>query len=385
MGGLFFGHPQTGIFTERHEEVLLGIAAQTAIGIEQARLLQTLQRELRERKQTEAALRDSEEGRRLAIEAAAIGTWDFNPTTGELRVDNRCKSVFGLSPEAFVDYDVFLAELHPDDRDRTRQAVQHALDPEGPGEFNAQFRTVGLEDGGERWVRASGKCYFTSGVAQRFTGTVRDITDEKTADISRQLLLRELNHRVKNLFAIAFGMVTMTARTATSTKEMADTLQGRLSALARAHELISRAFRHEDDKDAGTNFPDLVAAVLAPHLNAAAPTQLLAEGPDIIFRVSATTGLAMVLHELATNAAKYGALSTMSGRVHIQWSANAKFFYLVWKEAGGPSVIVPNREGFGSQLVRTSATAQLGGTIEYNWHPEGLTINFVFPLEHLQP
>jgi PAS domain S-box-containing protein len=385
MGGLFFGHPEKGMFNARHEELLLGIAAQTAIGIEQARLLQTLQRELQERKKAEAALRDSEEGRRLAIEAAAIGTWNFNPTTRELRFDDRCKSIFGLSLEAFVDYDVFLAALHPDDRDRTHQAVQRALEPDGPGEFNTQFRTTGLEDGNERWVRAMGKCYFTSGVAQRFTGTVRDITDEKTAEVSRHLLLRELNHRVKNLFSIAFGMVTMTARTATSTKEMAEALRGRLSALARAHELISRAFRNEEDKDAGTNFPDLVAAVLAPHIDAAAPAQIAAQGPNMGFRVSATTGLAMVLHELATNAVKYGALSTLSGRLDVQWKADRKSFYLVWKEVGGPSVIMPNREGFGSQLVRTSVTKQLGGTIEYNWHPDGLTINFVFPLEHVQP
>jgi PAS domain S-box-containing protein len=385
MGGLFFGHPEKGMFNARHEELLLGIAAQTAIGIEQARLLQTLQRELRERKQAEAALRESEEGRRLAIEAVAIGTWNFNPITRELRFDDRCKSIFGLSPEAFVDYDVFLTALHPDDRDRTHQAVQRALEPDGPGEFNTQFRTIGLEDGNERWVRARGKCYFTSGVAQRFTGTVRDITDEKTAEVSRHLLLRELNHRVKNLFSIAFGMVTMTARTAASTKEMAEALRGRLSALARAHELISRAFRNEEDKDAGTNFPDLVAAVLAPHIDAAAPAQIAAEGPNIVFRVSATTGLAMVLHELATNAVKYGALSTLSGRLDVQWKADRKSFYLVWKEVGGPSVIMPSREGFGSQLVRTSVTKQLGGTIEYNWQPDGLMINCVFPLEHVQP
>jgi PAS domain S-box-containing protein len=385
MGGLFFGHPQTGVFTARHEQLLLGLAAQTAIGIEQARLLQTLQRELGQRKQTEAALRESEEGRRLALESAAIGTWNFNPKTSELRCDDRCKILFGLSPEATVDFQLLLAGIHPEDRERFHQSFHRALDCDGPEEYDVQFRTTRAEEGTERWIKIRGKCFFIDGIAHRFAGTARDTTKEKTAESSRQLMLRELNHRVKNLFAIASGMVSMTARSATSTKEMAESLQGRLGSLARAHELISTSFRNENAKDDGTNFTDLVAAVMAPHLDAAAPAQLIAEGPNIVFRVSATTALAMILHELATNAAKYGALSTRSGQVKIEWEVKNKSFCLVWEENGGPSVIVPDRRGFGSQLVHASATGQLGGTIAYQWRLDGLTVNFVAALERLKP
>jgi len=127
------------------------------------------------------ALQISADRLRLATEAAAIGTWDFNPTTGELAWDTRCKELFGLPPEAKVDYDTFLAGLHPDDREATDRAVQDALRPDGSGVYNVEYRTIGLEDGVERWIAATGKGLFAPGAstrqADRFIGTVIDISD----------------------------------------------------------------------------------------------------------------------------------------------------------------------------------------------------------------
>jgi PAS domain S-box-containing protein len=139
-------------------------------------------RDITQTKQAEARLRESEERRRLAGEAAQIGVWDYDPATGALRWDERTHALFGLSPEAAVSYDVFLAGLHPDDRDATHTAVQQALDPSGTGEYDIAYRTIGLEDGILRWVAAKGRAYFEHGRAMRFIGTVLDITARKTAE-----------------------------------------------------------------------------------------------------------------------------------------------------------------------------------------------------------
>ena len=149
-----------------------------------------VQNDVTERRRIEEALKESEDRLRLAVEATGLGTWDFNPVTGELRWDERCKAMFGLPPEAEVDYGVFLAGLHPDDRERTDEVVQQALDPETDGGFDVEYRTVGLRDGIERWVSARGQAFFDEARrAVRFIGTVLDITERKRAEEERDLLL----------------------------------------------------------------------------------------------------------------------------------------------------------------------------------------------------
>jgi PAS domain S-box-containing protein len=138
--------------------------------------------DLTARKRAEEALRLGEERLRLALDSADIGTWDFNPVSGELQWGDRCKALFGLPPDAEVSYDVFLAALHPDDRTRTDAAVQHALDPGGPGAFEAEYRTLGLQDGVERWIAAKGRAVFVDRKAVRFIGTVLDIGARKRAE-----------------------------------------------------------------------------------------------------------------------------------------------------------------------------------------------------------
>ena len=158
-----------------------------------------VQNDVTEIKRTEDVLKGSEDRLRLAVESTGLGTWDFNPVTGELKWDEQCKAVFGMPPGAAVDHDVFLAGLHPDDRERTDQAVRQALDPEGDGEYNIEYRTIGLTDGIERWVAARGQAYFDeAGEARRFIGTVLDITERKRAEQERDLLLaREQLARVE--------------------------------------------------------------------------------------------------------------------------------------------------------------------------------------------
>lgn len=194
IGGLFFGHAETGVFDDRSERGLEGLAAEAAVAIDNASLFQALQRELAERRRAENELADSEARLRLATEAAEIGTWDYDPASGELRWDVRCRQLFGLSPEADVSYEgSFIAGLHPDDRERADAAVQQALDPGGSGRYDIEYRTIGIEDGEQRWIAASGRAFFTSGQDVRFVGTVIDVTNRKVTEER----LHQLNERLE--------------------------------------------------------------------------------------------------------------------------------------------------------------------------------------------
>jgi PAS domain S-box-containing protein len=194
IGGLFFGHSQAGVFGERAEAGMAGLAAEAAVTIDNYRLVQALERELVQRRNAEAELADSEARLRLANEAADIGTWDFNPVTGQLKWDAKCKRLFGLPRDAPVSWEgSFLAGLHPDDRERTEAAVQRALDPGGSGAYRIEYRTIGVEDGVERWIAANGRAIFESGRAVRFIGTVIDITEPKHAEER----LREFSERLE--------------------------------------------------------------------------------------------------------------------------------------------------------------------------------------------
>jgi PAS domain S-box-containing protein len=173
LGGLFFGHPEPGRFTERHERIVTAIASQAAVAMDNARLYE--------------AVTEREDRLNAAMEASGVGTWDFHPQTGDLRWDDRCKAIFGLPPEARVTYDLFLNALHPDDRDRVDQAVKAALDPNGTHEFECEYRVVGIDDGTVRWASAKGRSYFPkSGSGQesavRFVGSILDITTRRALE-----------------------------------------------------------------------------------------------------------------------------------------------------------------------------------------------------------
>jgi PAS domain S-box-containing protein len=144
----------------------------------------------RERLRAEEELEGKENLLRLAVAAADIGTWDFNPVTGALKWDARCKELFGLPPESEVNYDVFLAGLHPEDRERTDSVVRQTLDPTSGGEYDIEYRTVGIKDGVERWVAARGRVLFdSSGQAVRFAGTILDTTERKRVEAERERII----------------------------------------------------------------------------------------------------------------------------------------------------------------------------------------------------
>ena len=157
------------------------LVRRAAMVVDNARLYEEARREIGEREKAQEELRQSEDRLRLATEATRLGTFDFDPATGGLLWDARCKEIFGLPPDAGVDYETFLAGLHPDDRDRADRAVRRALEPTADGEFDLEYRVVGIGDGQERWVEARGRVFFEGGRAARFIGTVLDVTEKKWA------------------------------------------------------------------------------------------------------------------------------------------------------------------------------------------------------------
>lgn len=227
---------------------------------------------------------------------------------------------------------------------------------------------------------------FDDGTGPKLGVIFLDVSDRHLHEEQQELLLKEMDHRVKNLFAVVGGMVTLTARNAATPRDMADTIQGRLGALASAHQLIMPQ-RGATTARQHTTLDELVRSVLSPHIDPAKAgdeRRVEIDGPEISVGADAATNLALVVHELATNAAKYGALSVPGGRVRISWAAPKDKLALSWEEAGGPPVKAPpKREGFGSVLARRSVKGQLGGDLAFHWNPEGLAVVLSASVERL--
>jgi two-component sensor histidine kinase len=198
----------------------------------------------------------------------------------------------------------------------------------------------------------------------------------KKALEEQETLTKEMSHRVKNLFAMTDSMIRMTARNSTTKEQMAESLSGRLRALSDAHSLVRRSFNPETHEPVGVELSDVISTVLRPHRNP------VMNGAHVQLGERATNSVALVFHELATNASKYGALSVEGGTVYVDWTADGDTLVLTWRETGGPPVMAPKKNGFGTALVR-STIAGHGGTIESDWAREGLTARISVPLSSL--
>lgn len=202
----------------------------------------------------------------------------------------------------------------------------------------------------------------------------RDITARRVAEEQQRLILREMSHRVKNVFAVAASLVTLSARGAASTVEMAQTVRQRLNALTRAQALTRPGLLDEVGAAIeDTTLRDLMLSILSPFSDGGAAIAL--GGDEVRIGGNAITGLALIFNELATNAAKYGALGSSSGRLSISWTLTGATLELDWCESGGNSIVAPTTEGFGTTLTRRTVQGQFDGTIDYRWLPSGLSIH----------
>jgi PAS domain S-box-containing protein len=210
----------------------------------------------------------------------------------------------------------------------------------------------------------------------------RDITERKRAEERQNLLLREMSHRIKNLFTIAGNLIALSARTAPTPDALAQSVQERLAALGRAHELtLSRPSGETPPGIQPASLHDVIKAILLPFVGSGGEERASIVGQDMAIGGPNVTAYALLLHEFATNAAKYGALSVPDGRIEIACARHRGLFTLDWKESGGPSIAQSeDASGFGTLLVRATVEHQLGGDIVQQSRPEGLHIRLKVPV-----
>jgi len=229
-----------------------------------------------------------------------------------------------------------------------------------------------------------------AGIALRMASTEarlqQALDKQKQLTVEQTTLTQEMDHRVMNLFAVFDVMIKTSARAATTPQEMAKNLSGRLLALVGAHRIVCRTLDEKGLARQGAELNEIVATILSPHeiTSASRLNRFKIEGPPVRLGERSTNGLALVLHELATNAAKYGGLSVETGSVEIRWRLAEDRIFLTWQEHGGPSIDVqPTKQGFGTVLSRETIIDQLGGTLQHDWRPSGLLVTISVPIENL--
>lgn len=314
-----------------------------------------------------------------AIEAAGVTLWSWNVDTDALSMDERAYDLWGIERGRDVNFEDLSAHIHPADRDRVRAAFAATRGIVGPYEIDFRIM-IGDE---LRWISARGQGDDEGIVGRVMFGIFLDVTGRKQAEEGRELLAGEMSHRVKNLLAIASGLTAITSRSTSTVHDMARELTLRLTALGRAHDLV-RPVPGQSDAPAAL-LGDLISVLLAPYDDLGAFSgRIRVSVPRISVGESAITTLALVMHELATNSLKYGALSSDTGTLDVSCSAREEALTLVWTERGGPAVVAPvEQPGYGSRLVHRSVSGALQGTIEYDWAREGLTATLVIDPERL--
>lgn len=315
-----------------------------------------------------AKLRQSEERRSMAIAAGKMGSWDWDWVNGDWMWDEGQYRIFGVTPETFhVNSANIQALLHPDDADRFSQAI--AAFNTGAHAYEGEFR-VSRPNGEVRWcVGTAAATMDPSGRVVRVSGVTVDITERKRAEERQNLLAREVDHRAKNALALAQSIVRLTR--ADEVKAYVNAVEGRINALARVHTILSLSSWQ------GAELSKLIEEELAPY---SLGGQIKLAGPEVQLLPATAQTLALALHELFTNSAKYGALSTRSGRLAIGWQAENDLLTLTWEETGGPLVGVPKSRGFGTRSLLASVESQLGGQAQFDWRSEGLLCRLEVPL-----
>jgi PAS domain S-box-containing protein len=323
----------------------------------------------------------NEERLELALSAGVVGVWDWHIGEGLLFTDRYFAELYGVDNEAAergLPLEEFSHAIHPGDQERIREQIRKVLS--NARDFEEEYRLV-RTSGETVWVIARGRCFHDeAGKATRFLGTVIDITDRKRAEEQSKLLTDEMTHRVKNILATVQAITNQTMQDHMQMSDAREALFGRLRTLARAQDILT-------GKSAlGAHLPTVVATAVESYNTNGERVRI--SGPDIEVNSKAAFSLTLALHELATNAAKYGALSVKSGRVDISWEVErarqaCPRFNLTWKERGGPTVSKPKTKGFGSRLIESVISAEFGAKATTDFRPDGVSWLVSGPLENI--
>jgi PAS domain S-box-containing protein len=305
----------------------------------------------------------------MAVEATGLGFWEWNPRTNLVSWSTRNKALFGLPPDAPVTIEHYMAMIHPDDVERCRETYRRVRDEDGGGDFSMEYRAV-MPNGQLRWIRTQGRILKDKDGPGVVVGTTLDNTERHEAEERRGLVLSELAHRAKNGLQVMMAIVRETARSAEDVAGFENALMARLQALAEAQDLVTASGGRP------VQLSDLAARALTPF--GLGRFEMEPEIGELTVRGDVAGGLALLLHEMATNAVKYGALSRPEGRVSLRAEgAGPGMAALHWSEHGGPRVEPSARRGFGSKLLQ-GALRQQGGKVEPAFLPEGFSARMEF-------
>jgi len=369
-----------------------------------SRQLEQLNRELEERvdertKELAAAnikLRRSENLRGLALAAGQMGTWYWDTVRDEGHFDEGQCRIFGVSPESFeVNVESVRALIHPEDWERLAQAWPEVASDstefrlsryredwgrlaeaspevaEDTASFQTEFR-ICRSDGELRYCFGAAVAGFRSGRIVRLSGVTADITDRKEAEKRQALLAREVDHRAMNVLSVVQSIVRLTR--AKDMESYLAAIDGRIHALAQSHALLSRS------RWQGAELEKLVEDELRPYRSdETGQDKFVTAGQNVMLEPVTAQTVSLALHELVTNAAKYGALSTPSGRVRLAWDIQPDSIVLRWLENGGPAVERPTKNGFGTRVISAIIEGQLGGAATFDWQREGLQCTISIP------
>jgi PAS domain S-box-containing protein len=335
--------------------------------------------DISEHKKTELALVERNTQLALAGKVALVGSYAYDVDADAMRVSEGYAAIHGL-PEGTAETtrSAWRTRVHPEDVGQVKRLRSRAL-RDRACEQNLEYRIV-CPDHGVRWIESrSFISYNSDGSAQQVIGVNIDVTERKRIEEHQRVLVAELDHRVKNSLATIGAVVSHTLDASSSMADFATALDGRIQSMARTHELLS-ANRWE-----GISVAELVRREMAPYATRS-NTEII--GPEVILKAEAGQAMAMVLHELATNAAKYGALSAQIGRVSIRWQQRSNgqprsSLVLEWQEVGGPWVSAPEKVGFGTHTIRDLIAYEFGGTVDLAFAPEGVQCRLELPADWL--
>jgi PAS domain S-box-containing protein len=327
-----------------------------------------------ERRQHEDILAESDTRLQDALAVGAVLIFDWDWRTDLVLRSNNAAQILGQEPQQTLDAKSFLARVHPEDLKRMTE-LWSTLNRNN-STYSITYRFLRF-DGREIWLQETAKVEFDpAGGLVRVKGMALDITERMRAEEHQKILMAELDHRVKNVLARVAAVADSTCRSSGSVAEFNRSYSGRIQSMAIAHTLLSQTSWR------GADLTTLVREQLAPY--ATANTTIM--GPEIHLSSSATQALAIVLHELVTNAVKYGALSIPGGGVSVSWdrklnenaSTTLKF---VWRESGGPPVVAAIQRGYGTDLIRNLIPHELGGSVDLVFAADGACCGLEFPLE----